>query len=515
MERSATEAGPSGNPFDEEEEEEGSNPFGEESPDDAAGNPFDDETVSDKDKEAEGSESSSIESEKTRHDAVSSAPPAFSNEQVARFLLDRNLLLTALEFYQELQEDGCELELLRDFFKKESARLEAMQLTHSDSWETSSTTSSSHSASNLSGQAATSNQIAQLLKEKENRILLLEYELRLSKEDVEGLRAEVKTLLEERRHHRESDSESAASSSEENATAAVGSQRLAEASELAAERPISILERKSLNYIVRNYLFNHGYKLTAITFSEEVDREQDLDVWDDRLGPIPPNMLAFYRYFYGSTHRKQFESMQSEIAQLKEQNKSLQTRLDKSEKRGAALEQQARDLQAANGLLEEKIVNIYKKQENEQKEREEREQVIKEAENEKLKHQQQMLLLQQQQQQQKENEDKKEEDNTNASQEKEEEKAEETKKEEKEKEHEEKRETENGTEQQQHAPLEGENGNCNNTSTIPTLLGEEDEDPFTIRRKKTQRSDLKKIVGRWNDEQRSDRKVGGSDSNAR
>jgi len=53
------------------------------------------------------------------HTSDTSSKPSLTNEDVASFLLDRSLALTALEFYQELLEEGCELEILHNYFERQ------------------------------------------------------------------------------------------------------------------------------------------------------------------------------------------------------------------------------------------------------------------------------------------------------------------------------------------------------------------------------------------------------------
>ncbi len=129
------------------------------------------------------------------------------------------------------------------------------------------------------------------MKEKEERIALLEYELRLAKEDVESLRKQVKNLISLQSQevkkgkivytillfylmltdslcnvHRkgpiqslengDSDSESEHTNTEDG--------------KFSEAKAISAQEKRRLNSIVRTYLVNTGYKISAITFNEEV-----------------------------------------------------------------------------------------------------------------------------------------------------------------------------------------------------------------------------------------------------
>ena len=75
------------------------------------------------------------------HTSDTSSKPSLTNEDVASFLLDRSLPLTALEFYQELLEEGCELEILHNYFEKQ------VPLRREPSFDSFSDSTSSHSGS--------------------------------------------------------------------------------------------------------------------------------------------------------------------------------------------------------------------------------------------------------------------------------------------------------------------------------------------------------------------------------
>lgn len=51
---------------------------------------------------------------------------------------------------------------------------------------------------------------------------------------------------------------------------------------LLNESPLLPHEQRALNFLVNEYLLQHNYKLTAITFAEEDDnQDQDFDDWDE------------------------------------------------------------------------------------------------------------------------------------------------------------------------------------------------------------------------------------------
>lgn len=49
-----------------------------------------------------------------------------------------------------------------------------------------------------------------------------------------------------------------------------------------AATPLLPHERRAINFLVNEYLLEHNYKLTAITFAEEDDnQDKDFDDWDE------------------------------------------------------------------------------------------------------------------------------------------------------------------------------------------------------------------------------------------
>ena len=57
-------------------------------------------------------------------------------------------------------------------------------------------------------------------------------------------------------------------------------------------------EKRVLNYLVNEYLLQHGYKMTAITFSDEIT-DEDFEDWDSIGLNIskPPDLGRIYRNF--------------------------------------------------------------------------------------------------------------------------------------------------------------------------------------------------------------------------
>lgn len=71
---------------------------------------------------------------------------------------------------------------------------------------------------------------------------------------------------------------------------------------LLLDLPIKPHEQRAINFLVNEYLLANSYKLTAITFSDEVEN-QDFEDWQD-VGlniPKPPELHQIYREFMKCT----------------------------------------------------------------------------------------------------------------------------------------------------------------------------------------------------------------------
>jgi hypothetical protein len=106
------------------------------------------------------------------------------------------------------------------------------------------------------------NELVEKLKEKDDKVSLLEYELRRAREDITSLRVQLTNIVKKPQLPTHSSSSSLSLPSER------------EGDELILQRfqreRIREHEVKILNYLIKNYLVQNKYSLTAITFSEEV-----------------------------------------------------------------------------------------------------------------------------------------------------------------------------------------------------------------------------------------------------
>ncbi|XP_036611523.1 RAB11-binding protein RELCH isoform X3 [Trichosurus vulpecula] len=224
-------------------------------------------------------------------------PPArLSVDSIAAQLLRDQFLLTALELHTELLESGRELPRLRDYFsnpgnfERQSGTppgvggpgiLGAAGAGGAGSREPS--VMPGGAQLNRAGSISTLDSLDFARysddgnRETDERVAVLEFELRKAKETIQALRAnltqaaENEVPLQERKNYKSSPE---------------------------IQEPIKPLEKRALNFLVNEFLLKNNYKLTSITFSDEND-DQDFELWDD-VGlniPKPPDLLQLYRDF--------------------------------------------------------------------------------------------------------------------------------------------------------------------------------------------------------------------------
>jgi len=273
-------------------------------------------------------------------------PPAMAVtcQNVADKLIEEGFLLTALEFHAELLESGRELKTLSEFFSNPNSLLSPEDAAQQQSPETPGKTGGRRSAPGTPGyhmdisrssSHMTLDSIDQMTRysedtdrKEEDRVAVLEYELRTARETIAQLRSELTDLTASERSRDDLEGN---------------------ASEDSEEEQISIkpYEQKSLNILVNDYLIRNGFKFTAITFSDECDG-QDFDDWDE-VGlntAKPPNLLKIYRNsglknIFGANktedfsiqtdidiHSEEMDNLQSKIEDLENENATMQTKLE-------------------------------------------------------------------------------------------------------------------------------------------------------------------------------------------
>ncbi|XP_069814230.1 RAB11-binding protein RELCH isoform X2 [Dendropsophus ebraccatus] len=201
-------------------------------------------------------------------------------DAVAAQLLRDQLLLTALELHTELLETGRELPRLRDYFSNPG---NFERPTAGPPPVAGISNPSGGGQLNRAGSISTLDSLDFARysddgnRETDERVAVLEFELRKAKETIQALRvnltlaAENEVPLQERKNYKSSPE---------------------------IQEPIKPLEKRALNFLVNEYLLKNNNKLTSITFSDEND-DQDFELWDD-VGlniPKPPDLLQLYRNF--------------------------------------------------------------------------------------------------------------------------------------------------------------------------------------------------------------------------
>ncbi|XP_075682839.1 RAB11-binding protein RELCH isoform X2 [Rhinoderma darwinii] len=226
------------------------------------------------------SEPSLLQPAGLRLNVTSGEPGRVPLDAVAAQLLRDQLLLTALELHTELLETGRELPRLRDYFSNpgnfERPTAGAPPAAGISNPSTGGQLNRAGSVSTLD-----SLDFARYSddgnRETDERVAVLEFELRKAKETIQALRvnltlaAENEVPLQERKNYKSSPE---------------------------IQEPIKPLEKRALNFLVNEYLLKNNNKLTSITFSDEND-DQDFELWDD-VGlniPKPPDLLQLYRNF--------------------------------------------------------------------------------------------------------------------------------------------------------------------------------------------------------------------------
>lgn len=214
---------------------------------------------------------------------------------VVNFLLEEKYLLTAFELLQELLDDGRDAQAIRlkEFFSDPSlfppdliTRFNSLRVADPQS----------------------------LLEEKEalvEKLAITEYELRLAQEDVTKLKAELKKKSDLSLENLNE------SNVDNHGNHGVEFQRQKRGVSFSDLGPLKDIERKDLNCAVKEYLLLAGYRLTAMTFYEEVT-DQNLDVWQNTPACVPDALRHYYYQYLSSTT----EAAEEKIAMLRE-NESL------------------------------------------------------------------------------------------------------------------------------------------------------------------------------------------------
>ncbi|KAK3006157.1 hypothetical protein RJ639_015719 [Escallonia herrerae] len=193
---------------------------------------------------------------------------------VVNFLLEENYLLSAFELLHELLDDGRDDQAIRlkDFFADPS-HFPPDQISRFNSLRVADPQS--------------------LLEDKEaleEKLAISDYELRLAQEDILKLKAEVQKKTE-------------ATVDQLNGTNADASANDGPDIKRVTSSDLGHLkdhERRDLNCAVKEYLLLAGYRLTAMTFYEEVT-DQNLDVWQNSSACVTDALRHYYYQYLSST----------------------------------------------------------------------------------------------------------------------------------------------------------------------------------------------------------------------
>lgn len=252
---------------------------------------------------------------------------SISYEEMAIKLLNEKLFLTALELHAELCEVGRELPILRDFFS------------NPNNFENSSIKPEPYTPMPRSSSQATLDSLDMTRYSEDGagideRVAILEFELRKARENISALRANLTVVTESEGTLKVPDR-----NSEKN---------------LATELPIKPHEQRALDFLINEYLLARSYKLTSITFNDE-NEDQDFEDWQD-VGlniPKPAELLQIYREYMRANGYDKPPSVNvaiqtdfiDEIEEQKNEFQEMAEQIERLQQQTAVLEQEKATLQ--------------------------------------------------------------------------------------------------------------------------------------------------------------------------
>ncbi|KAK9048949.1 hypothetical protein SSX86_032086 [Deinandra increscens subsp. villosa] len=184
-----------------------------------------------------------------------------------------------------------------------------------------------------------------LLEEKEaleEKLAIRDYESRLAQEDILKLKTE---LLKKSEARLDESSDAKAKNGSD-----VQQSRETTVTELG---PLKAKERQDLNCAVKEYLLLAGYRLTAMTFYEEVS-DQDIDDWQNSSASVPDALRHYYYQYLSSTTEaaeekfsmlKKNESLVKENEKLKLERQTLLRSRDLADAQAVSLKKSLESLQ--------------------------------------------------------------------------------------------------------------------------------------------------------------------------
>lgn len=318
-------------------------------------------------------------------------------QNVADQLLNSGLLLTALELHVELTERGKELTSLKKFFEN-SSNFEKYTRKFSVPPSPSPSQASIEGFKHRRGSQATLDSTSLFEQTRfsedsraqaDDRLAVLEFELRKARETIHSLRSQLTDQAAKLQDsfHPNADPQGGGESSAKLSLIS----DLVEDPEDDEIPAIRSHERRTINYLVNEYLLQQGCKLTSITFSDE-NSEEDFEDWDSVGLNVakPPSLLRLFRDFGQHIIPQKDRTEQSsqteeplidnaKIAQLEDQIQALETQcqvlrdereelscqLSDYQKRQDQSECQVKNLQQENQNLEELIETLKTNQQAE------------------------------------------------------------------------------------------------------------------------------------------------------
>eukprot|EP00271_Cylindrocystis_brebissonii_P003864 TRINITY_DN15108_c0_g1_i1.p1 TRINITY_DN15108_c0_g1~~TRINITY_DN15108_c0_g1_i1.p1 ORF type:complete len:1242 (-),score=288.02 TRINITY_DN15108_c0_g1_i1:856-4581(-) len=247
-------------------------------------------------------------------------------EDVVQFLLQKDYVLTAFELLHEFLEDGqlSAAQKLQDFFSDEKRfppdhMLELRSLPEIK-------------LQTLSQKAAVS-----------------EYELRLAREDVQSLQERLEEQAESlstalaaassaEARAMDMERESGNGAEDEDDEKVKISKVLSKRQQSVKTEAIPQEERRDLNCAVKEYLVAAGYRLTAMTFRDEVVG-QDIDKWEPGPAHVEKALRTYYNEFLSNNDAcEQMERMTEEAQEMAARLRAVEGERDAlaEERRGHA-----------------------------------------------------------------------------------------------------------------------------------------------------------------------------------
>ncbi|XP_039261112.2 RAB11-binding protein RELCH homolog [Styela clava] len=245
-------------------------------------------------------------------------------DSIAEYLLRKQYVLTALELHMELMESGKELSRLRNYFSNpgnfEQHVNNSRDYSSNSLYRTGSiSTFDSLDLTHYSDDGA----------QQDDRVAVLEFELRKAKETINSLRMSLTGALDE---------ESFLNSDGKHQNGIDSDSKHPDCKQEDESVDCNPLFKRALNYLVNEYLLQNDYKLTSITLADE-NEDQDFEDWDD-VGlnmAKPPNLSKLFQEYSShrmprNNHRDMAVGTEGDIFSNENCLKSLQSKCEQLEK---------------------------------------------------------------------------------------------------------------------------------------------------------------------------------------